>query len=512
MSKKYKGRLISIICAILCFLCVGCTQRGNEEAPSQTVCTRHVDDDVNNLCDACGQNVLVYVDFYVVNDLHGKIADGESHPGVDELSTYLKNARVRDDHVVLLSAGDMWQGSAESNMTKGMLTTEWMNEVGFNAMTLGNHEYDWGEEYIAANEALAEFPFLAINVYDKATGEPVEYCQPSVVVDAGELQIGIIGAIGDCYSSIAPDKVKGVYFKVGNELTELVKEESQRLRNAGADCIVYVIHDGYGQSKSSDHISSASIASYYDTKLSKGYVDLVFEGHTHQSYILKDEYGVYHLQHDGDNYGGISHVEMGINTVNGNTKVNMARLVETDSYKGLAADSVVETLLDKYKEQINPAYEVLGKNTRYRSGDVLRQIVANLYYAKGVEKWGGKYDIALGGGFISVRSPYKLPEGDVTYSQLQSLFPFDNELVLCSIKGRDLMNRFFNSKHEDYFIEYGDYGVYVKNNIDPDGTYYIVTDTYSSGYAPNRLTEIERYDAGIYARDLLAEYVKKGGL
>lgn len=508
MKKRYLALLLASV--LLFSGCTPDTHTGDSQEP--VACETHVDDNDDNLCDKCGLSVLVYVDFYTINDLHGKIVDGESQPGVDELTTYLKNAKMRDDYVILLSAGDMWQGSAESNMTKGNLTTEWMNELDFAAMTLGNHEYDWGEEYIEANAELAEFPFLAINIYDKETNALVDYCQPSVVVEAGDLQIGIIGAIGDCYSSISADKVGGLYFKVGNELTELVKAESQRLRSEGVDCIVYVIHDGYGESKSNDAIPSSQIKSYYDVELSNGYVDLVFEGHTHQKYILQDEYGVYHLQHKGDNSGGISHVELAINSVNNHVKVNAARLVETSSYENLADDAIVEELLEKYKDQIAPAYEVLGTNRVYRKGDYLRQIVADLYYQAGMEKWGSEYDIALGGGFISVRNPYNLEAGDVEYSQLQSLFPFDNELVLCSVKGSDLLSRFFNSNNSNYFISYGEYGAALKNNIDPNGTYYIVTDTYSSLYAPNRLTEVARYDGGVYARDLLAEYVKNGGL
>ncbi len=94
---------------------------------------------------------------------------------------------------------------------------------------------------------------------------------------------------------------------------------------------------------------------------------------------------------------------------------------------------------------------------------------------------------------------------------LYSLFPFDNQLVLCSIKGRDLMNRFFNSDNSNYFIGYGEYGKQLQKNYDPNGTYYVVVDTYSSLYAPNKLTEIARYDAQIYARDLLADYAADGG-
>ena len=508
-----KNKILWIMLFVL--LLTGCSENAQNNAQNGTnteVCTAHVDDDADNLCDTCGLTVLVYVDFYSVNDLHGKLADGTNHPGVDELTTYLKNSKVRDDYMFVLSAGDMWQGSSESNLTNGNIMTDWMNELNFVAMTMGNHEYDWGEASIEKNAEIAEFPFLAINIYEKATNELVDYCQPSVVVEAGDLEIGIIGAIGDCYSSISADKVQDVYFKVGNELTDLVKAESERLRSEGVDCIVYVLHDGYGQSESNDAIPSSKIKSYYDVSLSDGYVDLVFEAHTHQRYILQDEYGVYHLQHGGDNSGGISHVELAINSVTNDVKVNVARLVETESYENLTDDQIVVDLLDKYEEQLAPAYEVLGTNAVYRSGDYMRQIVANLYYKAGVEKWGQEYDIALGGGFISVRSPYKLEVGDVDYAKLQSLFPFDNELVLCSIKGSDLMDRFFNNNHDDYFISYGEYGTSIINNVDPNGIYYIVTDTYSSLYKPNRLMEVERYDGGVYARDLLAEYVKAGNL
>lgn len=477
-------------------------------------CKKHTDNDNNGICDKCSVSVIVYVDFYSINDLHGKLADADSHIGVDELTTYIKNARATDDNVILLSAGDMWQGQSESNMTHGLIMTDWMNELGFAAMAIGNHEYDWGDEYIEDNEEFAEFPFLAINIYDRKTNKLADYCEASVVVEADGLQIGIIGAIGDCYSSIAVDKCDDVYFKVGSELTSLVKAESDRLRKDGVDFIVYMLHDGYGQTNlgSVQQISSSQIKSYYDTSLSNGYVDLVFEGHTHQGYRLQDEYGVYHLQNRGDNKGGISHAEVAINSVTYESSVDTVELVSTSQYQNLDGDPIVEKLLQKYEEQISPSNEILGYNSAYRSSSYMQQIIANLYYETGMKEWGDKYDIALGGGFMSVRSPYNLKAGDVTYADLQSLFPFDNQLTLCSVKGRDLKSKFFETNNDRYFICYGDYGESVKNNIDMNATYYIVVDNYTAYYKYNNLTVVEEYDPNVFARDLLAEYIKNGGL
>ncbi len=500
--KKW-GALLLAAAVLLC----GCGHTEPEHS--------HIDEDSNGVCDTCYQSVFVFFDFYGINDLHGKVADADTHPGVDELSTYLNQARESGENAIFLSAGDMFQGSPESNATYGNIVTEWMNELDFAAMAVGNHDFDWGEEYIKNNAELAEFPFLGINIYERATDERAPYCAPSTVVEAGGVQVGIIGAIGDCYSSIAVDKCDEVYFKVGSELTQLVKEESTRLREEeGVDLIVYVIHDGHGQSNYGNEqaIASSAIRSYYDTSLSDGYVDLVFEGHTHQGYLLKDEHGVYHLQNRGDNQGGISHAEVSVNTVTGAVAVREAQLISTAVYDQMEDDAVVQSLLEKYDAQIAPTTQVLGTSDTTLSKDKLRQLVADLYYETGMKEWGDRYDIALGGGFISARSPGYLAAGEVTYGDLQSLLPFDNDLVLCSVKGRELSSKFFNSDHYSYFISYGDYGESIKDHINIMDTYYVVVDTYTSDYKPNKLTVVERYTPGIYARDLVAAYIEGGGL
>ena len=478
--------------------------------PTTPVCA-HKDADNNEICDLCKHSVIVTFDLYSINDLHGKFADADSNIGVDELTTFLKNARANNKNSIFLSAGDMWQGSSESNMTKGKIIVDWMNELNFAAMAIGNHEFDWGEEFVKSNAALAEFPFLAINIYDRKTNKLVDYCSPSVMVDQDGVQIGIIGAIGDCYSSIAVDKCDEVYFKTGRDLTALVKAESEKLRQQGADCIVYLLHDGHGQSGSS-FLTSSQMASYYDASLSNGYIDVVFEGHTHQGYRAEDEHGVYHLQNRGDNKGGITHAQIAINVVTQKIDVRSAQLVSTSTYQNLEDDTLIQQLMDKYKDEISPANRVLGYNSAYRNSSYLQQLIAKLYYELGEKTWGDKYDIVLGGGFMSARSPYNLYKGDVTYSDIQSIFPFDNQITLCSVKGRDLLRKFVETSNDRYYIHYGEYGKEVCKKIDNNATYYIVTDSYTAYYAYNNLTVVAEYDPTVFARDLLAEYIEAGGL
>ena len=508
--KKKDQKLLALL--LTCILVVSlCACQGGNEVPSTSTsptpgtgathgpAEAHTDEDNNGYCDTCQTDVVETVDFYNFNDLHGKFDDTDTQPGVDELTTFLLQAKQTDEHMVILSSGDMWQGSSESNSTKGKLITEWMNYLEVEAMALGNHEFDWGQDFIASNAELAEFPFLGINVYRNDTNTRVEYCQSSVMIARGGVQIGLIGAVGDCYSSIASAMTEGIHFKVGDELTELVKAESVKLREAGADVIVYLLHDG------GSYKDAGNTKGYYDQSLSSGgYVDLVFEGHSHSYYIFEDTYGVPHLQGGGDNGKGMTHVEMNVNFANGQIDITVKEYVDHNTCKSLPDAEIVDQLLEKYWDEIGFVYRELGYNSAYRSSDEIGATIAQLYYEAGVAKWGDEYNIVLAGGSINTRSPYDIPSGIVTYSDLQMILPFDNQIMLCKIAGRDLVDKFLNNSK--YFC----YSQLSAGDIDLNGEYYIVADTWTSGYDWANCTEIACYAEDIFARDLLADYVEAG--
>jgi 2',3'-cyclic-nucleotide 2'-phosphodiesterase (5'-nucleotidase family) len=141
-----------------------------------TGCGKKPEDLGNNSTEAR----MVSFDVFAINDLHGRLTDTADQPGLDELSTYLK---LQPKNTILLSTGDMWQGTSESNLTRGFIITDWMNRMDFTAMTVGGHEFDWGEEWLQKNIQMAQFPFLGINVYNRETDERVDYCQSSLVAE-----------------------------------------------------------------------------------------------------------------------------------------------------------------------------------------------------------------------------------------------------------------------------------------------------------------------------------------
>ena len=114
-------KILAILLA-LAFLLGGCANApastpAVSTAPTVSNCD-HADANDDGSCDLCSASVLVPLDFYSINDLHGKLADGDNHIGVDELTTFLKN-KQQTENTILLSAGDMWQGTPESNLTHG---------------------------------------------------------------------------------------------------------------------------------------------------------------------------------------------------------------------------------------------------------------------------------------------------------------------------------------------------------------------------------------------------------
>ena len=504
-TKIRLSALLLILAMMLCACQTGVTPTTNEPGPQPTVASgEHLDDNGDEICDHCGIDVTVELDFYAFNDLHGVFNDTDTNPGLDELTASLKNAYADDSaYEILLSSGDMWQGSVESSSNKGQLMTQWMNHMGFVSMTIGNHEFDWGSAYIAENAKLADFPFLGINITDENVQTP--YCQPSVVVERGGVKIGIIGAIGDVLSSVSGEFTSGVSFAARTELTNMVKEEATRLRQEGCHLVIYSIHAGYDNSYSGIKDMSSNLG-YYNLGLSEGYVDLEFESHSHQSYIIRDKHGIYHLQGGGYN-SGISFANICYNLVTNTHEVEEVKILDTDVYEdnSLADDPIVQQLYSQYFGTEDPYATVLGRNNTVRNSHEIGEKVAQLYLEKGRELWGDTYNVVLGGGFIKTRTPYDLSAGNVTYSQLYSLLPFDNALVLCELTGKQLREKMLGSS--SYFCAYDDS---LRSSIVDTEIYYVVTDTYTSFYKYNMFTEVARLE-DYYARDLLKDFIADGG-
>jgi 5'-nucleotidase len=239
------------------------------------------------------------------NDLHGGILQRGDRGGLALLGGYVANlraARARDGGaVLLLDAGDMFQGTLESNLNEGAAVVAAYNTLGYAAAAVGNHDFDFGPPgppatpqtpaddprgALKARAAQASFPFLAANLIDETTGRPVEWpnIQPSTMVSVAGLRIGIIGVMtARALSGTIAANIGGLRIA---PLAETIAAEARRLRSDGASIVVVTSHAG---GRCTVFTSPTDLSSCLPDEeimevahaLPTGLVDVIVAGHAH---------------------------------------------------------------------------------------------------------------------------------------------------------------------------------------------------------------------------------------
>ncbi|HET6345326.1 MAG TPA: bifunctional UDP-sugar hydrolase/5'-nucleotidase [Myxococcota bacterium] len=242
------------------------------------------------------------------NDLHGAVesytfAAGDASVqmgGVVSVGGYVANLRDRfGARVLLLDGGDLFQGTLASNLSLGKAVIDAYNLIGYDAAAVGNHEFDFGPLPDRRDDRLsvlkqriseAKFPFLALNIFDRATGKRVEWpnTKPSIIKDVGGIKVGILGiSTPETPKVTKPQNVTGLIFK---EPAPLVLAEARALRQAGAELVVLVGHLGgkCRDLRNPEDVDSCEQRNH-DAELldllqalPAGAVDVAVGGHTHQ--------------------------------------------------------------------------------------------------------------------------------------------------------------------------------------------------------------------------------------
>lgn len=151
------------------------------------------------------------------------------------------DGRMRDN--LLVDAGDFFQGHPIGTVTKGKAIIEYMNDVKYDVMTLGNHDYDTGEEALEEALTLAKFPILASNIVNRETGKLPYYLKPYIIVEKMGLRIAIIGfTTTDTEKMSFPENIKNVDFtdekEALNKYIPIVRDQEK------ADIVIVLGHAG----------------------------------------------------------------------------------------------------------------------------------------------------------------------------------------------------------------------------------------------------------------------------
>ncbi len=416
--------------------------------------------------------------FYNLNDFHGAVEKNldNMEVGISYISSYLFSEKENNPNsgFIFTNSGDMWQGSADSNITRGELVIEWLNLLDCKAQSIGNHEFDWGVNTIEENISKMDFPLLGCNVIDEDSGLLVDYLKPYTTITVEGLHIGIIGVIGDgLESSILQSNIQGVDFV---DPVPLVQHYSDYLKEQGADFILLLNHD--------DDI--------YDELY--GYVDLVFNGHTHsyQNELLGNEVPVLQAYCNGRDISKcVLTYDFATNDINYNES-EVVELFNLDLENDTQTDELYQYYLDNYINDIKN--EVVGYATNgisYYDVPILSAKYAYQYY---LDYGTTNYDI-VSSTTNSARS--EIDAGEITYGDIYKSLPFDNMIEIIKIP----------SSQVSYFKNFSGY-YYDGDGTSVDGYSYIITIDYLEQKYVSYRYECEVVDSyPIYPRDLLKMYI-----
>ncbi|WP_457587200.1 5'-nucleotidase C-terminal domain-containing protein [Ensifer canadensis] len=485
-----------------------------------------------------------------INDLHSRIESinkfdstcsteeegkNECFGGVARLKSLIDQKRqdLSGKNVLLLNAGDNFQGSLFFTTYKGLAEAEFLNLMKFDAMTVGNHEFDESEDGLVGFLEKVEFPVVTANVLPSYKSKIGDRIKPSIVLEVGGQKVGIVGAVANDtpeLSSPGPDIL------IGDDVATTTAAVEE-LKKQGVDKIIALTHVGYPR-------DLAAIAKIPD-------VDVVVGGHSHSLLSNTDEKAEGPYPTMVDNPGGYK-----VPVVQaGSYSKYLGDLVVTFDDKGVVkaakgdpilVDSSIkpdQSVLTRVAELAKPIEElrskIIGKteapidgsrdNCRAKECE-MGSLVADAMLDR-VKGQGVTIAITNGGGLRA-----SIDAGDVSMGEAITVLPFQNTVATFQLKGADIKEALENglSKLEEaggrfpqvaglkYSFDRSEpvgsrvVSVEVKDGeaygpLDPAKTYSLVTNNYmrngGDGYDVFKTKGENAYDYGPGLETVLADYL-----
>ena len=437
------------------------------------------------------------LELYSVNDFHGSFNENRDNGeiGMSKLAAFLKD-KVNQEAVVL-SAGDMWQGGVESNLTKGQIIIDSMNYVGFDSMTIGNHEFDWGFDTLENNIKSMEFPMLAANAIDKRTNEAFPYFEPYTIVEKKGVKIGIVGTGAE---SLPTDITYSVskYLEFTDQV-ETVKEYSDFLKTEeNCDIVVLAAHDGGSDSYGQEPIYFTELTTVSDISGEK-YVDAIFLGHDHDT--KSGELNDVPYAEGGSNGKGLSYINLKLEKNGDDFDVVDSVSTTIDPYSSgyfNKEDSYINSLLEKYSDELAQADRVICSFSETKSKNDILELVCDAMIAYANDP---KHESILiddqkvtaafhnTGGVRDSASA-----GDFTYRDLIKVLPFDNTYCIAKLT-------------DGQFDTWNNSSNYYKGSKGSGKYTYVATINYladNPDYSPSEKV----FNTNIVIQDIFIEYLE----
>ncbi len=263
------------------------------------------------------------------NDTHSNIEPFPSNHnrfpnqgGVARRFQMIQEIREQNEHVLLIDAGDIFQGTPYFNRYHGHLEMRLMSEMGYEVATMGNHDFDIGIDGFLSAYQKANFPFVNCN-YDFGTTPLASVVKPYIILKKAGLKIGILGVGVELEGLVSKGNYKGITY---NDAISCANETASELKKQGCDLIICLSHIGY------DYEDKTKAS---DLNLAKASSDihLIIGGHTHtfleEPTLVKNKEGravlVNQVGYAGLNLGRI---ELILDKKNKSIKTDLLKVVE----------------------------------------------------------------------------------------------------------------------------------------------------------------------------------------
>lgn len=357
------------------------------------------------------------------NDVHAAVVDdGKATIGFAKLATYVEDLRKKDE-ILVLDAGDMFQGLPIANIEKGKSIIPIANQVGYDVMTVGNHEFDFTAQNLLEIEKELKFPMVAANVVKGGS----QVFKPYVVKEVKGIKVGIFGiATPETAFKTHPDNVKGYEF---TDIVKASKDTVDKLRNVEkVDVVIALTHLGLNEGDYTSDIIAKNVQG----------IDLIIDGHSHTTLENGQKEGNTLIVSTGSSMKAVGKVE--IKLVDKKvTDVNASLLKYADFANVKPAQGILDAIkkvedgqkavLDKVVGKT--AVELIGKREVVRTGE---SNLGQLATAAMLDLTKAEVAITNGGG---IRASIKA--GDITMRDMVTVFPFGNTIMVKEIKGSDLV-------------------------------------------------------------------------
>ncbi len=358
----------------------------------------------------------VSITIFHTNDVHARY-DNSAGMGYAMMQSFVNEARGKGENVLVLDAGDTLHGTIFANSTQGESIVQLMNEIGYDAMSAGNHDFNYGKDRLVELSKEMNFPLLSGNLLND---DGSYLLAPYVIKEIAGKKIAIVGAQNpEMKSAIHPDHVAGIRFEGVEQVKKVVDEVKGQ-----ADAVIVLCHWGADDAYDPNSSILAAIPG----------VTLVIDAHSHTELPnIKQLPGNAPITSTGEYLNNLGRV---ILTFNGSDiEIEPSLIPNPKRFEDHKLINAIEAIEAAQAEILDT---VIGKTTVELVGE--RPIVRTQESNWGdfacdvfIEATGADVALMNGG---NIRKT--VPAGDITVRDINEVYPFANYVVVLNITGEQL--------------------------------------------------------------------------